>query len=55
MPISHLQKEFVKNLSENNDLYVQSDTILQAGLFHNFPIMCLEICGFDPHFLFVPG
>ena len=34
----------IKNLGEDHDLYVQSDTLLLADVFENFRNMCLEIC-----------
>ena len=33
----------IKNLGEDHDLYVQSDTLLLADVFKNFRNMCLEI------------
>ena len=42
-------KDFeMKDLREYNDLYIQSDTLLLAGIFENFRNMCLEIYGLDP-------
>ena len=29
-------------------MYVQSDTLLLADIFNNFPNMCLEMYGLDP-------
>ena len=37
-----------KKLGEHHDFYVQSDTLLIAEVFNNFPNMCLEIYGLDP-------
>ena len=35
-------KDFeIKNLGKDNDLYVQSDTLLLADVFNNFRNMCL--------------
>ena len=46
----------IKNLSDFNDLYVQSDTLLFADIFKNFQNMCRKIYDFDPfHFLSAPG
>ena len=46
----------IKNLRECHDLYVQSNTLLLAGVFENFPNMCLDIYKIDPaKFLSVPG
>ena len=40
-----------KNLGDYHDLYVQSDTLLLAGVFENFRIKCIEIYEPDPaHF-----
>ena len=42
-------KDFeIKNLREYHDLYVQSDTLLLADVFQNFPNMCLKIYKLDP-------
>ena len=50
-------KEFkINNLGDYHDLYVQSDTLLLAGMFENFPSNCTEIYELDPtHFLSAPG
>ena len=53
MLITSMQKEFVKilklkNLGENYDLYLQSDTLLLADVFENFIKICLEIYRLDP-------
>ena len=41
---SHLNMEDItKELGEHHDLYLQSDTLLQADIFNNFWNMCLEI------------
>ena len=38
-------KEFkMNNLGDYHDLYVQSDTLLLAGIFENFRDMSLKIC-----------
>ena len=42
-------KDFeIKNLREYHDLNVQSDTLLLADVFQNFPNMCLKIYKLDP-------
>ena len=42
-------KDFeIKNLGENHDLYVQSNTLLLTDVFQNFRIMCLKIYKLDP-------
>ena len=47
---THTKKVFkelkLKNLSDYHDLYVQSDTLLLAGVFENFRNKCIEI--YDP-------
>ena len=44
------------NLGNYHDLYVQSDTLLLAGVFNNFRDMCLKEYELDPaHFLSLPG
>ena len=50
-------KEFeIKHLAEYHDLYVQSNTLLQADVFENFRNMCLEIYELGPaKFLSAPG
>ena len=50
-------KDFeIKGWDEYHDLYVQSSTLLLAGIFNNFHNISLEICGLDPaHFFSVPG
>ena len=46
----------IKNLGENHDLYVQSDTLLLTDVFKNFRDKCIEIYKLDPaHFLSAPG
>ena len=46
----------LKNLGENHDLYVQSDTLLLADVFENFRNMCIKVYELDPaHFLSLPG
>ena len=46
----------IKNLGEYHDLYVQSDTILLAGVFESFRKLCLNTYGLDPaYFLSLPG
>ena len=45
-----------KNLGYYHDLYVQSDTLLLAGVFENFRNMCIKVYELDPaHFLSAPG
>ena len=56
----HVQKVFkwlkIKNLGENHDLYVKSDTLLLADVFENFRSMCLKIYELDPvKFISAPG
>ena len=42
--------------SLNNDLYVQSDTLLLADVFENFRNTCIKVYELDPaHFLSLPG
>ena len=42
-------KDFeMKSLVEYHNLYVQSDTLLLAGVFENFRNMCIEIYELDP-------
>ena len=57
MHAKRVRKDFeIKNLGNYHDLYVQSDALLLADVFHNFWNMCLTIYGLDPaHFLSVPG
>ena len=51
--MDHLE---IKNLGENHDLYVQSNTLLLDNLLENFQNMCLEIYELDSaHFLSAPG
>ena len=38
----------IKNLGQYHDLYVQSYTLLLAGVFENLRDMCLKIYEFDP-------
>ena len=49
---THAQKVWnafkIKNLDENHDLYVQSDTFLLSDVFENFRNMCLNIYELDP-------
>ena len=46
----------LKNLGEYHDLYVQSNTLLLAGVFENFRNTCLKVYKLDPaHFLSLPG
>ena len=46
----------IKNLGENHDLYVQSDTLLLADVFKNFRNLCHNMYEFDPaYFLSAPG
>ena len=56
MQIMRMQKEFVKNLREYDDLYVKGDTLLLADVFEKFRNMCLKIKELDPvRFLTAPG
>ena len=57
MHAKRVYKDFkTKNLGNYHDLYVQSDTLLLAGVFNNFRKMCLEIYELDPaHFLSASG
>ena len=50
-------KEFNdKSLGDYHDLYVQSDTLIEADVFENFRNKCIEIYELDPaHFLSPPG
>ena len=52
-----IYKEFkINNLGDYHNLYVQSDTLLAANVFHNFRTKCIEIYELDPaHFLSAPG
>ena len=57
---THVQKVWevfkTKDMSENYDLYVQSDTLLLADVFENFRDKCIEIYGLDSaDFLLAPG
>ena len=46
----------LEKLGNYHDLYVQSDTLLLAGVFNNFRNMCLKEYELDPaHFLPSPG
>ena len=57
----HAKKVFNKfnnnnNLSDYHDLYVQSNTLLLAGVFTNFRKVCFDINELDPaHFLSAAG
>ena len=45
-----------KNPGYYHDLYVQSNTLLLAGVFESFRNNCIEIYELDPaHFLLAPG
>ena len=45
-----------KNLGDNHDFYIQSDTIFLAGVFENFRSMCIKVYELDPaHFLSASG
>ena len=42
----------LENLGDYHDLYVQSDTLLLAGVFNNFRDKCIKDYELDPaHFL----
>ena len=55
----HSQKvfeEFCTDMGEYHDLYVQTDTLLLAGVFEKFRETCIDIYGLDPsYFLSAPG
>ena len=56
----HAQKVWdvfeIRNLGENHDLYVHTDTSLLADVFEKSRDTRIEIYGFDPsHFLSAPG
>ena len=44
----------LKNLQENHNLYVQSDTLLLDDVFENFQNICFEIYELDPTNFFQP-
>ena len=50
-------KDFeIKNLDENHDLYLKSDTLLLTDVFENLRKICLKIYHLDSaKFLSVPG
>ena len=57
---THAQKIWdvfeIKNLGENHDLYVQSDTLSLSDIFKNFRNMCLNIYEVDPtYFVYATG
>ena len=57
---THAKKVFeefqLKNLGDYHDLFVQTDTLLLAGVFENFRNKCIEIYELDPvHFFSAPG
>ena len=53
--VKRVCKDFeIKNLGENNDFYIQSNTLLLAYLLENFRNMCFEIYDHDPSKLFSP-
>ena len=46
----------IKDMGENHDLYVLSDTLLLADVFESFRDKCIEIYILDPvHFLSASG
>ena len=46
----------IKNLGEDYDLYLKSDTLPLVDIFKKFRKMCLKICHLDPlKFLPPPG
>ena len=46
----------LNNLGDYHDLYVQSDTLLLAGVFENFRKACIKMYDLDPaHFISLPG
>ena len=49
-------KFYIKNLGENHDLYLQSDTLLLADVFESFRNLCIKTYKLDPtYFLSLPG
>ena len=48
MQITHTKNFEIKNLGENHDFFVQSDSLLLADVFENFRNMCLKIYELDP-------
>ena len=56
-----MQKEYskilvIKKIDDYHDLYVQSDTLLLAGVFENFRNMCIKVYELEPaHFLSAPA
>ena len=47
-------KDFkITNLGEYNNLYVQTDTLLLAGVFDNVPNMCLEMYKLETMLVFL--
>ena len=42
----------LQNLAQDHDLYVQSDTLLQADVFERFRNKCLKIYELDPVYFF---
>ena len=50
-------KDFkITNLSDYNDLYLKSDTLILIDVFKNFKKVCLKIYHLDPlKFLSAPG
>ena len=56
MQINYFKNFKLKNLSDYQVLYVQSETLLLADVFENFRNKCIEIYKLDPaHFLSAPG
>ena len=56
---AHAQKvfnEYCTNIGDYHDLYVQTDTLLLAGVFEKCGDKCIEIYGLDPSYFYsAPG
>ena len=53
---THANKVFKEFKLKCHDLYVQSDTLLLAGVFESFRNMCIKVYELDPaNFLTAPG
>ena len=54
---NHVFKKFkLNNLGDYHDLYIQSNTLLLADVFHNFRKACIETYELDPaHFISLPA
>ena len=52
----NVSKEYCKDRGDYHDLYVQTDTLLLAGVFEKFREKCIEIYGLgSSHFYSAPG